>query len=136
MFLQLRIIIIVNIKYLLHVTREFYFVKVICRNLYALFSNVRKAYTINQKGLQLFSQVEGLPIKDSVSAFEQSEPLNVCIHIAFLYSCASKLLFRKRRDEEKLYQVRVGSRLVNLLVGRVCTASRHVLDLLLIYLKN
>ena len=48
------IIITANIKYLIHVTREFYFAKVICRNLYALFSNVRRAYTVNKNGVQLF----------------------------------------------------------------------------------
>ena len=55
LFLPLHIIITANIKYLIHVTREFYFAKVICRNLYALFSNVRRAYyTVNKNGVQLF----------------------------------------------------------------------------------
>ena len=40
--------------YLLHVTREFYSTKLICRNLYAIFSHVKKAYTANQNGIQLF----------------------------------------------------------------------------------
>ena len=44
--------------FLLHVSQEFYLVKVICRNLYALFSHVRKAYTANQNGVQLFSHAE------------------------------------------------------------------------------
>ena len=44
--------------YLLHVSREFCLVKLICRNLYALFPHVRKAYTANQNGVQLFSHVE------------------------------------------------------------------------------
>ena len=48
LFLPLHIIITANIKYLIHVTREFYFAKVICRNLYALFSNVRRASTVNK----------------------------------------------------------------------------------------
>ena len=39
---------------LLHVTREFYSIKLICRNLYAIFSHVKKAYTANQNGVQLF----------------------------------------------------------------------------------
>ena len=43
LFLPLHIIIIVNIKYLIHVTREFYFVKVICRNLYAFFFKCEKS---------------------------------------------------------------------------------------------
>ena len=54
LFLPLHIIITANIKYLIHVTREFYFAKVICRNLYALFSNVRRASTVNKNGVQLF----------------------------------------------------------------------------------
>ena len=37
--------------YLLHVTREFHSVKLICRNLYAIFSHVKKAYTANQNGV-------------------------------------------------------------------------------------
>ena len=40
--------------YLLHVTREFYSIKLISRNLYAIFSHVKKAYTANQNGVQLF----------------------------------------------------------------------------------
>ena len=40
--------------YLLHVTREFYSIKLICRNLHAIFSHVKKAYTANQNGVQLF----------------------------------------------------------------------------------
>ena len=43
---------------LLHVTREFNSVKLICRNLYAIFSHVKKAYTANQNGVQLFSHVD------------------------------------------------------------------------------
>ena len=39
---------------LLHVRREFYSIKLICRNLYALFSHVKKGYTANQNGVQLF----------------------------------------------------------------------------------
>ena len=39
---------------LLHVTRKFYSMKLICRNLYALFSHVKKAYTANQICVQLF----------------------------------------------------------------------------------
>ena len=39
---------------LLHITREFYSVKLIRRNLYALFSHVKKAYKANQNGVQLF----------------------------------------------------------------------------------
>ena len=45
-------------EFLLHVSREFYSVKLICRNLYALFSHARKADTANQKGIQLFSHVK------------------------------------------------------------------------------
>ena len=36
---------------LLHVTREFHSVKLICRNLYAIFLHVKKAYTANQNGV-------------------------------------------------------------------------------------
>ena len=36
---------------LLHVTREFHSVKLICRNLYAIVSHVKKAYTANQNGV-------------------------------------------------------------------------------------
>ena len=43
---------------LLHVTQEFHSVKLICRNLYAIFSHVKKAYTANQNGVQLFSHVD------------------------------------------------------------------------------
>ena len=39
---------------LLHITREFYSIKLICTNLYAVFSHVRKAYTANQNCVQLF----------------------------------------------------------------------------------
>ena len=35
-------------------TREFYSIKLICTNLYALFLHVKKAYTANQNGVQLF----------------------------------------------------------------------------------
>ena len=38
-------------RYLLHVTREFHSVKLICRNLYAIFLHVKKAYTANQNGV-------------------------------------------------------------------------------------
>ena len=44
----------------LHVTREFHSIKLICRNLYAIFSHVKKAYTANENGVQLFSHVEVL----------------------------------------------------------------------------
>ena len=43
---------------MLHVLRDFYSVKLISTDLYALFSNARKAYTANQNGLHLFSLVE------------------------------------------------------------------------------
>ena len=36
------------------VTREFYSIRLICRNLYAIFSHVKKAYRANQNGVQLF----------------------------------------------------------------------------------
>ena len=36
---------------LLHVTREFHSVKLICKSLYAIFSHVKKAYTANQNGV-------------------------------------------------------------------------------------
>ena len=36
---------------LLHVTREFHNVKLIFRNLYAIFLHVKKAYTANQNGV-------------------------------------------------------------------------------------
>ena len=39
---------------LLHITREFYSINLICTNLYALFSHVKKAYTANQNCVQLF----------------------------------------------------------------------------------
>jgi len=42
---------------LLDLTREFHSVKLICRTLYAIFSHVKKAYTANQNGVQLFSHV-------------------------------------------------------------------------------
>ena len=45
-------------SYLLHVTREFHSLKLICRNLYAIFSHVKKAYTASQNGVQLFSHVD------------------------------------------------------------------------------
>ena len=35
-------------------TREFYSIKLICTNLYALYLHVKKAYTANQNGVQLF----------------------------------------------------------------------------------
>ena len=38
-------------SFLLHVTREFHSVKLICRNLYAIFSHVKKTYTANQNGV-------------------------------------------------------------------------------------
>ena len=44
---------------LLHVSREFCFVKLICRNLYALFSHVRNAYTANQNGVAVFTSIIG-----------------------------------------------------------------------------
>ena len=44
----------VSYKYLLHITREFYSIKLICTNLYALFSHLKKAYTTNQNCVQLF----------------------------------------------------------------------------------
>ena len=44
--------------YLLHVTQEFHFINLIWSNLYAIFSHVKKAYTANQNGVQLFSHVE------------------------------------------------------------------------------
>ena len=47
-----------SLHFLLHVTREFHPVKLICRTLYAIFSHVKKAYTANQNGVQLFSHVE------------------------------------------------------------------------------
>ena len=43
---------------LLHVKQEFHSVKLICRNLYAIFSHVKKAYTANQNDVQLFSHVD------------------------------------------------------------------------------
>lgn len=43
---------------LLHVTLEFHSVKLICRNLYALFLRVKKVYTANQNAAQLLSQVD------------------------------------------------------------------------------
>ena len=55
-----------------HVTREFHSVKLICRNLYAIFSQGKKASTANQNGVQLFSHVSDVdiqPINDSVKAF-------------------------------------------------------------------
>ena len=58
--------------YLIHVTREFHSVKLICRNLYAIFSQGKKAYTANQNGVPLFSHVSHVdvqPINDSVKAF-------------------------------------------------------------------
>ena len=44
--------------HLLHVTQEFHSIKLICRNLYAIFSHVKKAYTANQNGVQLFSHLK------------------------------------------------------------------------------
>ena len=43
---------------LLHVTREFYSIRLICRNLYPIFSHVKKAYTANQNGVQLLFTCE------------------------------------------------------------------------------
>ena len=43
---------------LFHVSREFCFVKLICRNLDALFSHVRNAYIANQNGVQLSFDME------------------------------------------------------------------------------
>ena len=71
-------------KTFLHVTREFHSINPICRNLYALFSHVKKAYTANQNGVKLFSHVDVWPINDSVEAFAtQSESCIVYIQIAF-----------------------------------------------------
>ena len=45
---------------------------------------MKKAYTANQNGVQLFSHVEVYPINDSVKAFaSQSESCIVYIQIAF-----------------------------------------------------
>ena len=40
--------------FLLHATREFYSIKLSSSNLYAIFSHLKKAYSANQNGVQLF----------------------------------------------------------------------------------
>ena len=88
----------IHVFLLLHVTLEFHSRKLICRNLYALFSRVKKAYTANQNTPQLFSQVDVQPISNSVKAFaSQLKSCIVYIQIAFhiwrLFICASFKLF-------------------------------------------
>ena len=56
---------------LIHVTGEFFSIKLICRNLYALFSHVRKADTANQNGIRDVSHVSLL--KKDFSFKEQAE---------------------------------------------------------------
>ena len=62
---------------LLHITREFYSIKLICTNLYALFSHVKKAYTANQNCVQLFHISYFIFHYDSVKAF----PCQSLVHL-------------------------------------------------------
>ena len=86
-------------RFLLHVTREFHSIKLVCRNLHPLL----KAYTANQNGVQLFSLVDVQPINDSVKAFaSQSESCIVYIQIAFqiwrlFYRNLLQIFLRRRR---------------------------------------
>ena len=59
-FIFFAVLLVLFVGFLLHVTREFHSVKLICRTLYAIFSYVKKAYTCtaNQNGVQLFSHVD------------------------------------------------------------------------------
>ena len=50
-YIYIYIYLYIQYIYLLHVTLEFHSVKLICRNLYAIFSHVKKAYTANQNGV-------------------------------------------------------------------------------------
>ena len=67
--------------YLLHVTREVHSVKLICRNLYAIFSHVKKSlYNQSEWCTAVFTST----INDNVKAFaSQSESCIVYIQIAF-----------------------------------------------------
>ena len=49
-YIHIHILIYIN-TYILHITRDFHSVKLICRNLSAIFSHVKKAYTANQNGV-------------------------------------------------------------------------------------
>ena len=71
-------------RYLIHVSREFYFVKLVCRNLYALFSHVRKAYTANQT--TVYSCFHMRKYNQSTTAqmiLSQSESFTVGIQMVF-----------------------------------------------------
>ena len=69
----------------LHITREFYSIKLICTNLHALFSYVKKAYTANQNCVQLFHMWKYMYVEVYMSSR---------LH---LLSCQLRLLSRKRR---------------------------------------
>ena len=73
-----------DIKLFITITQEFHSIKLICRNLYAIYSHMKKAYTANQNGVQLFLQMEVQLINDSVKVFaSQSKSCIVYIQIAF-----------------------------------------------------
>ena len=55
-------------KRLLLNRKNIYSIKLIFRDLYALFSIVKKTYTANQNAAQLFSQVDVKPINHSVDS--------------------------------------------------------------------
>ena len=50
-----------NCNTLYYTTREFYSIKLICTNLYALFSHVKKAYTANQNRPRSIYQYSSMP---------------------------------------------------------------------------
>ena len=68
----------------LHAAREFYSVKLIRRNLYSLFSHVKKSLYSQSEWRTAVSHVDVKPVNDSISAFaSQSESCIVYIPIAF-----------------------------------------------------
>ena len=81
--------------YLLHTTREFYSIKLICRNLYALFSHVKKAYTANQNGVQLFHVWK---YNQSTVEFTHSDQSGVSIKLASFFWRLARI-FLARRDK-------------------------------------
>ena len=84
-----------SILYLLHITREFYSIKLICRNLYALFSHVKKAYTANQNGVQLFHVWK---YNQSTVEFTHSDQSGVSIKLASFFWRLARI-FLARRDK-------------------------------------
>ena len=116
---------------LLHVAREFHSIKLICRNLYAIFSHVKEAYTANQNGVQLFSHVDVEPMNDSVKAFaSQSESCIVYIQIAFqilaaFYQRLLQVFLRTRRKALDLCQLAAQTCLYGLRKTRTHRANRR-----------